>query len=69
MSKHSLVWKQNHSKICEITLAPYEFYGHAVEHRDVPMENGLYVRDYNQERVLERIDEVIKKYGGIYKFI
>jgi hypothetical protein len=67
--KHSLVWTQNHSKICEITLVPHEFYGCAVEHRDMPMENGLYVRDYNHERVLERIDEVIEKYGGIYKII
>lgn len=45
------------------------FFEMCITHQDEPKENGVYVRDYNHERVLKKIDDVIEKYGGIYKII
>lgn len=74
--KNSQKWRDNHTKKCMVTIAPFEFPAVCIEHiitETVTNDDGeevsrteTRIRDYYTDAVMKKVDEALEKYGEIY---
>lgn len=62
LPRNSEEWNKNHSKICPVKAAYFEFMAACVQHN-----NGI--RNYYSDDILDKVIKVSEEYGGIVDFV